>query len=51
MMHFMDSGDVGLGLGAEAVRHQPHELSTRPPRRHVGFGNNHAEREGYDIPF
>ena len=47
-MHFMDTSDVGLGLGAEAVRHQPHELSNRP-KRHVGFGTRH--NNGEEIPF
>jgi hypothetical protein len=27
-----------------------HEVNSRP-RRHVGFGNNHAEHGGYDLPF
>jgi hypothetical protein len=50
VMHFMDTNTWNWGWALKQFDINRHELSARP-RRHVGFGNNHVEREGYDIPF
>ncbi len=50
VMHFMDAGTWNWGWALKQFDINRHELGSRP-RRHVGFGNNHAEREGYDLPF
>ena len=50
VMNFMDTNTWNWGWALKQFDINRHELSSRP-RRHVGFGNNHAEREGYDLPF
>jgi hypothetical protein len=50
VMHCMDSGAWNWGWALKQFDINRHELSSRP-LRHVGFGNNHAGRDGYDIPF
>jgi cell division protease FtsH len=50
VMNFMETSSWNWSWALKQFDINRHELSSRP-RRHVGFGNNHAEREGYDIPF
>jgi hypothetical protein len=50
VMHFMDKGAWNWSWALKQFDINRHELNNRP-RRHVGFGNNLAEREGYDLPF
>jgi hypothetical protein len=50
VMNFMETNTWNWSWALKQFDINRHELSSRP-RRHVGFGNNHVEREGYDIPF
>lgn len=50
VMHFMDADAWDWNWALKQFDINRHELNTRP-RRHVGFGNAIAEREGYDLPF
>jgi hypothetical protein len=50
VMHYMDTETWNWGWALKQFDINRHELNTRPPRRHVGFGNHNAEREGYDLP-
>ncbi len=49
VMHFMETGTWDWSWALKQFDINRHELNSRP-RRHVGFGNHLAEREGYDLP-
>ena len=50
VMNFMETSAWNWSWALKQFDINRHELNGRP-RRHVGFGNNHMEREGCDIPF
>ncbi len=49
VMHFMDTNTWDWSWALKQFDINRHELSSRP-RRHVGFGNHHAERDGCNLP-
>ena len=49
VMHFMEMETWDWSWALKQFDINRHELNSRP-RRHVGFGNHFAEREGYDLP-
>jgi hypothetical protein len=54
VMHYMDAGRWDWGWALRQFDVNRNELSSRPPR-HVGFGNNHADKVGFaradEVPF
>ena len=50
VMNFMETNTWNWSWALKQFDINRHELNSRP-RRHVGFGNNLADTQGYDIPF
>ncbi|HEY7329062.1 MAG TPA: ATP-binding protein [Gemmataceae bacterium] len=50
VMNFMEKSVWDWSWALKQFDINRHELNNRP-RRHVGFGNHVAQREGYDLPF